>query len=87
MSFERMPLAAHVEISMSVSSPDESELLDKMPLVMRTAIAVDVNLATFQKIALFQVTGQEHGLNNKLSSQSSSNLRFKSLAQTIKSSL
>ena len=36
--------------------PDESELLDKMPLVMRTAIAVDINLTTFQKIALFQVT-------------------------------
>ncbi|XP_035512408.1 cyclic nucleotide-gated cation channel beta-3-like [Morone saxatilis] len=34
---------------------DESELLDKMPLVMRTAIAVDINLSTFQKIALFQV--------------------------------
>lgn len=34
---------------------DESELLDKMPLVMRTAIAVDVNLATFQKIDLFKV--------------------------------
>ncbi|XP_034022700.1 cyclic nucleotide-gated cation channel beta-3-like [Thalassophryne amazonica] len=33
---------------------DESELLEKMPLVMRTAIAVDINLATFQKIALFQ---------------------------------
>jgi len=29
---------------------DESELLDKMPLVMRTAIAVDINLTTFQKI-------------------------------------
>lgn len=34
---------------------DESELLDKMPLVMKTAIAVDINMATFQKIALFQV--------------------------------
>ncbi|KAF6727981.1 Cyclic nucleotide-gated cation channel beta-3 [Oryzias melastigma] len=34
---------------------DESELLDKMPLVMRTAITVDISLATFQKIALFQV--------------------------------
>lgn len=34
---------------------DESELLDKMPLVMRTAIAVDINLATFQKIDLFKV--------------------------------
>ncbi|KAM6953118.1 LOW QUALITY PROTEIN: cyclic nucleotide-gated channel beta-3 [Aplochiton taeniatus] len=33
---------------------DESELLEKMPLVMRTAIATDINLATFQKIALFQ---------------------------------
>ncbi|XP_051970100.1 cyclic nucleotide-gated cation channel beta-3 [Xyrauchen texanus] len=33
---------------------DESELLDKMPLVMRTAIAIDVNLATFQKIDLFK---------------------------------
>ncbi|XP_063062953.1 cyclic nucleotide-gated cation channel beta-3-like [Engraulis encrasicolus] len=33
---------------------DESELLDKMPLVMKTAIAVDVNLATFQKIDLFK---------------------------------
>ncbi|XP_057178302.1 LOW QUALITY PROTEIN: cyclic nucleotide-gated cation channel beta-3 [Triplophysa rosa] len=33
---------------------DESELLDKMPLVMRTAIAVDINLATFQKIDLFK---------------------------------
>uniref|UniRef100_A0A673CM68 Cyclic nucleotide gated channel subunit beta 3, tandem duplicate 1 n=1 Tax=Sphaeramia orbicularis TaxID=375764 RepID=A0A673CM68_9TELE len=33
---------------------DESELLDKMPLVMRTAIAVDINLVTFEKIALFQ---------------------------------
>ncbi|XP_077592577.1 cyclic nucleotide-gated channel beta-3-like isoform X1 [Stigmatopora nigra] len=38
---------------------DESELLDKMPLVMRTAIAVDVNLATFQKIALFQGCDQQ----------------------------
>ena len=34
---------------------DESELLDKMPLVMRTAIAVDINLSTFQKIDLFKV--------------------------------
>lgn len=33
---------------------DESELLDKMPLVMKTAIAVDINLATFQKIDLFK---------------------------------
>ncbi|XP_073719804.1 cyclic nucleotide-gated channel beta-3 isoform X2 [Misgurnus anguillicaudatus] len=33
---------------------DESELLDKMPLVMRTAIAVEINLATFQKIDLFK---------------------------------
>ncbi|KAM6953119.1 cyclic nucleotide-gated channel beta-3-like [Aplochiton taeniatus] len=33
---------------------DESELLEQMPLVMRTAIATDINLATFQKIALFQ---------------------------------
>ncbi|XP_037613537.1 cyclic nucleotide-gated cation channel beta-3 [Sebastes umbrosus] len=38
---------------------DESELLDKMPLVMRTAIAVDVNLSTFQKIALFQGCDQQ----------------------------
>ncbi|KAI9542820.1 hypothetical protein NQZ68_016124 [Dissostichus eleginoides] len=37
-----------------MSSADESELLDKMPMVMRTAIAVDINMATFQKIALFQ---------------------------------
>uniref|UniRef100_A0A8B9HPU1 Cyclic nucleotide gated channel subunit beta 3, tandem duplicate 2 n=1 Tax=Astyanax mexicanus TaxID=7994 RepID=A0A8B9HPU1_ASTMX len=33
---------------------DESELLVQMPLVMRTAIAVDINLATFQKIELFK---------------------------------
>ncbi|KAL2085741.1 hypothetical protein ACEWY4_019061 [Coilia grayii] len=33
---------------------DEGELLDKMPTVMRTAIAVDINLATFQKIDLFK---------------------------------
>ncbi|KAG5849931.1 hypothetical protein ANANG_G00076940 [Anguilla anguilla] len=33
---------------------DESELLGQMPLVMRTAIAVDINLATFQKIDLFK---------------------------------
>ncbi|TRY56029.1 hypothetical protein DNTS_013859 [Danionella cerebrum] len=33
---------------------DELELLDKMPLVMRTAIAVDINLTTFQKIDLFK---------------------------------
>lgn len=26
-----------------------------MPLVMKTAIAVDINLATFQKIDLFKV--------------------------------
>ncbi|XP_039983452.1 cyclic nucleotide-gated cation channel beta-3 [Xiphias gladius] len=38
---------------------DETELLDKMPLVMKTAIAVDVNLATFQKIALFQGCDQQ----------------------------
>ncbi|KAM9337571.1 cyclic nucleotide-gated channel beta-3-like [Symphorus nematophorus] len=38
---------------------DESELLDKMPLVMKTAIAVDINLATFQKIALFQGCDQQ----------------------------
>ncbi|XP_061821847.1 cyclic nucleotide-gated channel beta-3-like [Nerophis lumbriciformis] len=38
---------------------DESELLDKMPLVMRTAIAVDINLTTFQKIALFQGCDQQ----------------------------
>ncbi|KAM9552818.1 cyclic nucleotide-gated channel beta-3 [Salvelinus alpinus] len=33
---------------------DESILLEQMPLVMRTAIGVDVNFATFDKIALFQ---------------------------------
>uniref|UniRef100_A0A8C7IWS2 Cyclic nucleotide-gated cation channel beta-3-like n=1 Tax=Oncorhynchus kisutch TaxID=8019 RepID=A0A8C7IWS2_ONCKI len=33
---------------------DESVLLEQMPLVMRTAIGVDVNFATFDKIALFQ---------------------------------
>ncbi|XP_044196396.1 cyclic nucleotide-gated cation channel beta-3-like [Thunnus albacares] len=38
---------------------DESELLDKLPLVMKTAIAVDINLATFQKIALFQGCDQQ----------------------------
>ncbi|XP_038160206.1 cyclic nucleotide-gated cation channel beta-3 [Cyprinodon tularosa] len=38
---------------------DESELLDKMPLVMRIAIAVDINLATFQKIQLFQGCDQQ----------------------------
>ncbi|XP_037549920.1 cyclic nucleotide-gated cation channel beta-3 [Nematolebias whitei] len=38
---------------------DESELLDKMPLVMRIAIAVDINLTTFQKIALFQGCDQQ----------------------------
>ncbi|KAM8823861.1 cyclic nucleotide-gated channel beta-3 isoform 2-T2 [Spinachia spinachia] len=38
---------------------DESELLDKMPLVMKTAIAVDINLTTFQKIALFQGCDQQ----------------------------
>ncbi|XP_051909733.1 cyclic nucleotide-gated cation channel beta-3-like [Hippocampus zosterae] len=38
---------------------DESELLDKLPLVMKTAIAVDINLATFQKIALFQDCDQQ----------------------------
>ncbi len=37
------------------SFSDESELLEQMPLVMRTAIAVDINLATFQKIDLFKV--------------------------------
>uniref|UniRef100_A0A3Q3B6I8 Cyclic nucleotide-gated cation channel beta-3-like n=1 Tax=Kryptolebias marmoratus TaxID=37003 RepID=A0A3Q3B6I8_KRYMA len=38
---------------------DESELLDKMPLVMKIAIAVDINLSTFQKIALFQGCDQQ----------------------------
>ncbi|XP_074549705.1 cyclic nucleotide-gated channel beta-3-like [Halichoeres trimaculatus] len=38
---------------------DESELLDKMPLVMRTAIAVDINLSTFQKIDLFKGCDQQ----------------------------
>ncbi|XP_032407417.1 cyclic nucleotide-gated cation channel beta-3 [Xiphophorus hellerii] len=38
---------------------DEAELLDKMPLVMRIAIAVDINLATFQKIQLFQGCDQQ----------------------------
>uniref|UniRef100_A0A3B4TTJ7 Cyclic nucleotide-gated cation channel beta-3-like n=1 Tax=Seriola dumerili TaxID=41447 RepID=A0A3B4TTJ7_SERDU len=38
---------------------DESELLDKMPLVMRTAIAVDINLVTFQKIDLFKGCDQQ----------------------------
>ncbi|CAL8311770.1 unnamed protein product [Merluccius merluccius] len=38
---------------------DESELLDKLPLVMRTAIAVDINLTIFQKIALFQGCDQQ----------------------------
>uniref|UniRef100_A0A087XRB0 Cyclic nucleotide gated channel subunit beta 3, tandem duplicate 1 n=1 Tax=Poecilia formosa TaxID=48698 RepID=A0A087XRB0_POEFO len=38
---------------------DETELLDKMPLVMRIAIAVDINLATFQKIQLFQGCDQQ----------------------------
>lgn len=35
---------------------DESDLLEQMPLVMRTAIAVDINLSTFQKIDLFKVS-------------------------------
>uniref|UniRef100_A0AAV2L2I4 Cyclic nucleotide-binding domain-containing protein n=1 Tax=Knipowitschia caucasica TaxID=637954 RepID=A0AAV2L2I4_KNICA len=38
---------------------DESELLDKLPLVMKTAIAVDINLATFQKIDLFKGCDQQ----------------------------
>nr|XP_043879170.1 cyclic nucleotide-gated cation channel beta-3-like [Solea senegalensis] len=38
---------------------DESDLLDKMPLVMKTAIAVDINLATFQKIDLFKGCDQQ----------------------------
>ncbi|KAK5850107.1 hypothetical protein PBY51_014386 [Eleginops maclovinus] len=38
---------------------DESELLDKMPLVMKIAIAVDINMSTFQKIALFQGCDQQ----------------------------
>ncbi|KAM6908073.1 cyclic nucleotide-gated channel beta-3-like [Lycodopsis pacificus] len=38
---------------------NESELLDSMPLVMKTAIAVDINLTTFQKIALFQGCDQQ----------------------------
>ncbi|CAK6951947.1 cyclic nucleotide-gated cation channel beta-3-like [Scomber scombrus] len=38
---------------------DEGELLDKMPLVMRTAIAVDINLSTFQKIELFKGCDQQ----------------------------
>uniref|UniRef100_A0A3Q1HT69 Cyclic nucleotide gated channel subunit beta 3, tandem duplicate 1 n=1 Tax=Acanthochromis polyacanthus TaxID=80966 RepID=A0A3Q1HT69_9TELE len=38
---------------------DESELLDKMPLVMKTAIAVDINLTTFQKIDLFKGCDQQ----------------------------
>ncbi|XP_061877669.1 cyclic nucleotide-gated cation channel beta-3-like isoform X2 [Entelurus aequoreus] len=38
---------------------DESELLDKMPLVMRTAIAMDINLTTFQKIDLFKGCDQQ----------------------------
>ncbi|KAM6908074.1 LOW QUALITY PROTEIN: cyclic nucleotide-gated channel beta-3-like [Lycodopsis pacificus] len=38
---------------------DESELLDKMPLVMRTVIAVDINLSTFQKIDLFKGCDQQ----------------------------
>ncbi|XP_061778279.1 cyclic nucleotide-gated cation channel beta-3-like [Nerophis ophidion] len=38
---------------------DESELLDKMPLVMRTAIAIDINLSTFQKIDLFKGCDQQ----------------------------
>ncbi|KAM6971504.1 cyclic nucleotide-gated channel beta-3-like [Tautogolabrus adspersus] len=38
---------------------DESELLDKMPLVMKTAIAVDINLSTFQKIDLFKGCDQQ----------------------------
>ncbi|KAI9542819.1 hypothetical protein NQZ68_016123 [Dissostichus eleginoides] len=38
---------------------DESELLDSMPLVMRTAIAVDINLSTFQKIELFKGCDQQ----------------------------
>ncbi|KAK2858606.1 hypothetical protein Q5P01_003226 [Channa striata] len=38
---------------------DESKLLDKLPLVMRTAIAVDINLATFQKIDLFKGCDQQ----------------------------
>ncbi|KAL4631047.1 cyclic nucleotide-gated cation channel beta-3-like [Arapaima gigas] len=33
---------------------DESDLLEQMPLGMRTAIAVDINLSTFQKIELFK---------------------------------
>ncbi|XP_063062344.1 cyclic nucleotide-gated cation channel beta-3-like [Engraulis encrasicolus] len=33
---------------------DEGELLDRMPTVMKTAIAVDINMATFQKIDLFK---------------------------------
>jgi len=44
-----------MHVSLLLSCSDESELLDKMPLVMRIAIAMDINLTTFQKIALFQV--------------------------------
>lgn len=43
---------------------DESELLDKMPLVMRTAIAVDINLSTFQKIDLFKVLFTTNAIEN-----------------------
>uniref|UniRef100_A0A8C2KCL9 Cyclic nucleotide gated channel subunit beta 3, tandem duplicate 2 n=1 Tax=Cyprinus carpio TaxID=7962 RepID=A0A8C2KCL9_CYPCA len=39
---------------------DVSELLEQMPLVMRTAIAVDINLATFQKSDLLK------GCNNQM---------------------
>ncbi|XP_029314113.1 cyclic nucleotide-gated cation channel beta-3-like [Cottoperca gobio] len=38
---------------------DESDLLDSMPLVMRTAIAIDINLTTFQKIDLFKGCDQQ----------------------------
>lgn len=34
-----------------------------MPLVMRTAIAVDINLATFQKIDLFKARQNDEHTN------------------------
>ncbi len=52
---------------------DESVLLENMPLVMRTAIAVDINLVTFQKIDLFKV---KLNLLQKISSVTNKSLWF-----------
>ncbi|KAJ8389071.1 hypothetical protein AAFF_G00124680 [Aldrovandia affinis] len=49
------------QLHLGLPRHDELELLEQMPLVMRMAITVDINLTTYQKINLFKETDEGQG--------------------------